>query len=134
MKERLKNITNELQLHGETIEKHNEILKQMNASINKYADEIIVMVSSNRVRRARIRKGIAQNLKFFMKDLFSKCDQIRSFLWIWSHLPEKYIMENFFCVVRIKKILLITVFSLLNALGVYIYFLILGWAFIGEGR
>ena len=29
---------------------------------------------------------------------------------------------------------LITVFSLLNALGVYIFFLILGWASIGEGR
>ena len=28
----------------------------------------------------------------------------------------------------------ITVFSLLNALGVYIYFFILGWASIGEGR
>ena len=28
----------------------------------------------------------------------------------------------------------LTVFSLLNALGVYIYFLILGWASIGEGR
>ena len=27
----------------------------------------------------------------------------------------------------------ITVFSLLNALGVYIFFLILGWASIGEG-
>ena len=27
-----------------------------------------------------------------------------------------------------------TVFSLLNALGVYIFFLILGWASIGEGR
>ena len=28
----------------------------------------------------------------------------------------------------------ITVFSLLNALGIYIFFLILGWASIGEGR
>ena len=27
-----------------------------------------------------------------------------------------------------------TVFSLLNALGVYIFFLILGWASIGEGH
>ena len=28
----------------------------------------------------------------------SKCDQIRSFLWIWSHLMKKSLMENFiFC-------------------------------------
>ena len=34
---------------------------------------------------------------------FSKCDQIRSFLWIWSHLLKKSLMENFiFCVMFIK--------------------------------
>ena len=34
-------------------------------------------------------------MKFSVKDffIFSKCDQIRSF-WIWSHLPEKLLMEN----------------------------------------
>ena len=36
---------------------------------------------------------------------------------------------------KIKEILTLhTVFSLLNALGVYIFFLILGWASVGEGR
>ena len=41
----------------------------------------------------------------FHKDFFSKCDQIRSFLWIWSHLLKKSLMENFiFCAV-ITKIL-----------------------------
>ena len=34
-------------------------------------------------------------MKFSMKDFFSKCDQIRSFLWIWSHLLKKPLMENF---------------------------------------
>ena len=34
-------------------------------------------------------------MKFSIKDLFSKCDQIRSFLWIWSHLLKKSLMENF---------------------------------------
>ena len=29
------------------------------------------------------------------KDFFSKCDQIRSFLQIWSHLLKKSVMENF---------------------------------------
>ena len=35
-----------------------------------------------------------QKMKFSVKDLFSKCDQIRSFLRIWSHLPKKSWMEN----------------------------------------
>ena len=30
-----------------------------------------------------------------MKDFFSKCDQIPSFLRIWSHLPKKSLMGNF---------------------------------------
>ena len=43
---------------------------------------------------------IAQKMKFSIKDSFSKCDWIRSFLRIWSHLLEKYLMENFiFCAV-----------------------------------
>ena len=37
-----------------------------------------------------------------MKDFFSKSDQIHSFLWIWSHLVKKALMENFiFCVVLV---------------------------------
>ena len=42
----------------------------------------------------------AQKMKFSIKNFFSKCDQIRSFLMIWSHLLKKSLMENFiFCVV-----------------------------------
>ena len=45
----------------------------------------------------------AQKVKFSMKDLSSKCDQIRIFLRIWSHLLEKSSMENFiFCAVSVK--------------------------------
>ena len=36
----------------------------------------------------------AQKLKFSIKDFSSKCDRIRSFLRIWSHLLEKSLMEN----------------------------------------
>ena len=37
-------------------------------------------------------------MTFFIKDFFSKCDRIRSFLRIWSHLLKKSLMENFiFC-------------------------------------
>ena len=35
----------------------------------------------------------AQNLNFSIKDFFSKCDQICSFLLIWSNLLKKSLME-----------------------------------------
>ena len=37
----------------------------------------------------------ARKTKFSFKDFFSKCDQIRSFLRIWSLLLKKSLMENF---------------------------------------
>ena len=36
-----------------------------------------------------------QQKKFSIKDFFSKCHQIRSFLRIRSHLLKKFLMENF---------------------------------------
>ena len=42
-----------------------------------------------------------QKTKFSITDLFSKCDQIRWKLWIWSQLLNKSVMENFtFCAVN----------------------------------
>ena len=42
----------------------------------------------------------AQKMKFSIKDFFSKCDQIRRSLRIWSHLFKKSLMVNFvFCAV-----------------------------------
>ena len=37
----------------------------------------------------------AQSMKLSIKDFFSKCDQIRSFLWIWTHLLKKSLTRNF---------------------------------------
>ena len=37
-------------------------------------------------------------MKFSIKGFFSKCNQIRSFLRIWSHLLKKSLMENFIAV------------------------------------
>ena len=34
-------------------------------------------------------------MNFSIKDFFSKCDQIRRKLQIWSHLLKKSLMENF---------------------------------------
>ena len=42
-----------------------------------------------------------QKIKFSIKDFFSKCNQIRSFLRVWSHLLKKSLTENFiFCAVH----------------------------------
>ena len=39
-------------------------------------------------------------MQFSIKDFLNKCDQFRSFLRIWSHLPKISLMENFiFCAV-----------------------------------
>ena len=39
-------------------------------------------------------------MKFSINDFFSKCDQIRWKLRIWSHLLKKSLVENFiFCAV-----------------------------------
>ena len=44
----------------------------------------------------------AQKMKFPIKDFFSKCDQSRRKLRIWSHLLKKSLIENlFFCAVGI---------------------------------
>ena len=45
----------------------------------------------------------AQKMKFFIKDFFSECDQICSFMLIWSYLLKKSLMEIFFfCAVFLK--------------------------------
>ena len=42
----------------------------------------------------------AKKMKFSIKYFFSKCDQIRRRLRIWSHLLKKFLIENFtFCAV-----------------------------------
>ena len=47
----------------------------------------------------------AQKIKFSIKDFFSKCDQMRRKLRIWSHLLKKSLMENIFCAVYLKLVL-----------------------------
>ena len=41
------------------------------------------------------KADIALKVKFSIKDVFSKYDQIRRKLRIWSHLVKKSLMENF---------------------------------------
>ena len=54
----------------------------------------------------------AQKINFSTKDFFSKCDQIRSFLRIWSHLLKKSLLENFiFCAVNSTLFVKKTIFN-----------------------
>ena len=50
--------------------------------------------------KVTLRIVTTQKMKFSIKEFFSKCDQIRRKLRIWSHLLKKSLMENFiFCAV-----------------------------------
>ena len=58
-----------------------------------------------------------KKMKFSVRDFFSKCDKIRSFLRIWSHLLRKSVMKNFyFCAVSSRFLL-----------GAYRLLFIWGW-------
>ena len=46
----------------------------------------------------------AQKMKLSIKDLFTKCDQIGRKLWIWVHLLNKFLMENFHFLCRIQNL------------------------------
>ena len=49
-----------------------------------------------------LKSTTAEKMKFTIKDFCSKCDQIRSFLRMWSHLLKKSLVGNFiFCAVYI---------------------------------
>ena len=65
----------------------------------------LAMVNSELVRSAEMQNFTAYKMKFSIKDFFSKCDQIRSFLRIWLHLLKKSLMENFiFCAVFVVSL------------------------------
>ena len=52
-------------------------------------------------------------MKFSIKDFFSKCEQIRSFLQISSHLLKKSLMKNFiFCAVSTHFMQLVSFYTL----------------------
>ena len=52
-------------------------------------------------------------MKFSIKDFFSKGDQIRSFLRIWSRLLKKSLMENFifFTVITVQNLSVLRISS-----------------------
>ena len=76
----------------------------MKPTIPNYMFLFLQLFQKNSMPRYVITNNLTnyttQKMNFSIKDFFSKCDQIRSFLWIWSHLLKKSLMENFiFCAV-----------------------------------
>ena len=67
----------------------------------------------------------AQKVKFHIKDLVSKCDQIPSFLRVWSHLLKKSLMENFIflCSVCCMKEIIFQVITPKNFIVVFRFIL-----------
>ena len=62
------------------------------------------VISVKLTLQAPKRTLTAQKMKFSIKDLVSKCDQIRNFLRIWSHLLKKPLMETSFFVQCLLKL------------------------------
>ena len=60
--------------------------------------------AKNRMYEDLISFYTVQKMKYSIKDFFSKYDQIRSFLQIWSHLPNKSLMENFVFLCSVRKL------------------------------
>ena len=63
------------------------------------------MIANRYVQWISVNKNVSFKLSTSqkVKEFFSKCDQICSFLQIWSHLLKKSLMENFlFCAVQMK--------------------------------
>ena len=54
---------------------------------------------------------ISQIMAFLIKDLFSRCDQIRRKLRIWSHLLKKYFMKIIFFLCSAIVTLISIIFS-----------------------
>ena len=64
--------------------------ERTNVSKNWLEIELLVVIL-----KFSIRINTAQKMKFSIKDFFSKCDQIRRKIRIWSHLLKKSLTENF---------------------------------------
>ena len=70
----------------------------MNDTKTNFQVEFYKAKSGSHLKNIHRSHKTAQKVKFFIKNFFSKCDQIRRKLRILSHLLKKFLMENFvFC-------------------------------------
>ena len=78
-------------------------------------DNALIWRGINPQIKPTISLSLQKKMKFSIKDFFSKCEQIRSFLWICSYLLKKSLTVKFmFCEVSLNdsnQILLSLIFS-----------------------
>ena len=43
----------------------------------------------------KVKLALHKKMKFPIKNISSICDQICSFLWVWSHPLKKFLIENY---------------------------------------
>ena len=76
------------------------------------------MLYGNYCKEAGPDPALHKKMKFSLKGSFSKCDQIRGKLQIWSYLLKKSLKKNFiFCAVEYLKHLK----YILDLVGVALY-------------
>ena len=77
--------------HGSSCKSVNDKRESERTYLTSVIEEIAVSI---------VTVTLHKKMKFSMKDCFSKCDQIRRFPRIWSHLLKKPLIRNFiFCAV-----------------------------------
>ena len=87
-----------------TESKNPKVVRNKNGRIMLLSNCVVCYSKKSKFTKEQDASGTAQKLKFSTKDFFSKCEQIRSKLQIWSYLLKKILMENFiFCAVWIIK-------------------------------
>ena len=89
-----------------TLKTADDLFLRKDKLCHTYFFENVYLLQANQGKlRTGWRSGdTTQKMKFSITDFLSKCDQIRSFLQIRSHLLKKSVMKNFiFCAVNLKK-------------------------------
>ena len=71
------------------------LILKSTGEVNKHWRTITNRTKSESSWAIAIKTVTAQKMKFSIKDFFSKCDQIRRKLRIWSYLVKKSLMKNF---------------------------------------
>ena len=79
-----------------------DLLKYIDLKEERFV-KIFNNLSWQEIRRINLVGSTAQKM---ITNFFSKCDQIRSFFQIWSHLLKKSVMKNLiFCAVQKRDLL-----------------------------
>ena len=66
------------------------MLRFLHCIIKKYSKNVPRTFRKPEDRKSDRRYATPRKMKFSIKDFFSKCDQICTFLRIWSHLLKRF--------------------------------------------